>query len=188
MKKIARILPTAFLCTVLLLSFAACGGKNRGSKAKKDQVVHVGETVQYGDLEFTFDKQGDSYEIEPFTSLRKRWICIHLVCKYNGSAEVTIDEEDFKIYADGDTAYRGWPSEMKSYDLWLAGETRSYNDMYKDAFGIREGYGGTMTSGRSSDLWLIAEVEGKTNKVEFDYVNAEYSDRWSKITFIVDLP
>lgn len=75
------------MAALLLLAFAACS-----SKAKKNQVVHVGETVQYGPLMFTFD----DYEIK-----EREEVQIKLSCETTGSNEYDITRYRFKYFVDG---------------------------------------------------------------------------------------
>ena len=51
-----------FLCIALalltLFAFAACGKQNEKSSRKKDQVLsREGQSAQYGDLRFTYEKE-----------------------------------------------------------------------------------------------------------------------------------
>ncbi len=192
----------------MLLAFGACSGKKDENKNEnkengntieepatpKNQVVHVGETVQYGDLTFTFEKTGDTYQLEGFSDNYpfnySRYICIHIVCAYNGTGEVYLSEESFKTYINGNQA----DGSSRSRELLRrTNEYGPYYDMYEEQTGYnyKNGWDGiTLTSGRSSDLWLLARIDTDDVEaiVEFDYVNSAYSDEWGKVTFAVDLP
>ncbi|MBQ6235410.1 MAG: hypothetical protein IJK54_05790 [Clostridia bacterium] len=178
------------LAVLMLLAFGACSGKKDENKNEnkengntieepatpKNQVVHVGETVQYGDLTFTFEKQGidfistgsDYYYVSSCDT------CIHISCANNGQNNVEVSPWNFSIYADGNTVE---------------------NDPYYSGYYLRHQVGVdswnksvTVAPGRTGDLWVIANAPFETNMIEFDYVNPDYSNRWGKITFVIAVP
>ncbi len=192
MKRVCCLLLAALL---LLAIFGCKSDKQKDSNTqadngpKKDQVVHVGETVQYGDLTFTFDKQADTYDIERYPRNWEHYTSIHLICEYHGNGEVFISGNKFKIYIDGnqsegsDRVYRTFSRDWES--------SKFDPNEYREAFGFdyKSAYNGiTLTNGRSADLWIMSCGEADAKTVEFDYVNSAYSDEWGKVTFAVDLP
>lgn len=157
------------LALALLLSFVACGG------GKKDQVVHEGETVKYGDMELTFKKS-----VIGGTELRSNGnnmdVYLNISCSYNGDDSLKFSHFEFDTYADGkeirDKYYDGLgvaPSECQEYgytsDKWFA----------------------SIPSGKSSDIWIVRSVPLDTKTVEFYYMNDIYSRQWGKVTFVVNI-
>lgn len=143
------------LIVVMLFAFVACNCVN---KAKQNQVVYVGETVEYGDLTFTFEEQDIGY----YGSQNNVSCigCIKISCLYNGQDDENISRNDFLIFADGS------PTENISRE-GLKMQT-------------------SLTSGRSDDCWVAARTPLETEMIEFDYVNPKYSDKWGKVTFIIN--
>jgi len=89
MKNGMRRMICVVLAVMMLPFFVACG-------EKKDQVVHVGETVQYGDFEFTFLQQ----EIEVYEG--KLIVRLNIDCGFKGDGTASIFSHDFHVYADGE--------------------------------------------------------------------------------------
>ncbi len=156
------------LAALMLLAFAACGknsGKtSRKSNVKKNQIVHVGETVQYGKLEFTFVdyiRDDDSYAI-----------CVN--CKNNKQDTFYFDALTFSIYADDkQVGYHSGRSYCISEEHGIKGT---------------DGYGYDIPSGREGTLWIASnDVPAGASKVEFDYSLSGYAKEWGKLTFVIDL-
>jgi hypothetical protein len=154
------------LAALLLFAFAACGknGGNSGeSKVKKDQIVHVGETVQYGRLKFKFvDYETDNRnnEIE---------ITITLDCeKISGDNEEYVFAHNFVFYEDGKLIGEGAGIEKDGMGYYLDKEI--YPDRGPVEMSIRQ-----FSSASAS-------------RIEIDYRDSDYTREWGKLTFVVDLP
>lgn len=155
---------------VLLLSFVACGG------GKKDQVVHEGETVKYGDMDLTYKKSVIGY-IESHDNMDDMMdVYLNISCSYHGDDSFIFSQFKFDAYADGKeirekgvNGYGNVPSECQEYGYTSDKEIAS------------------IPSGRSSDIWIARSVPFDTKTVEFDYMNDKYSRQWGKVTFVVDI-
>lgn len=170
-----RILCLA-LAALMLLAFAACKKKDEKkeedpNKPKKDQVVHEGETVQYGNLKFRFEKACIAYSHYHGLSLNKA-VMILLECENNSDSSKSIYHFDFKIYADG--IQTDSSSNISGYNI----EGTGYDERYSSV---------KMSSNRSGSLWIAVVVPIEAKTVEFDF-DDYYSDQWGKVTFVVDTP
>lgn len=142
------------LAVMMLPFFVACG-------EKKDQVVHVGETVKYGDLAFTFIE----YDAD--------WHAICVKCVNNGHNEFVFRVTSFDVYAD---------NESVGQDMVGSGSV-------SEKHGDGKNYYQTIASGREAKLWILPNnVPQSTKILEFDYSIALYSKKWGKVTFAVDMP
>ena len=158
-----------------------------GKSGNKNQVVHIGETVQYGDLEIKFNLQGVDYlcaiaseqgwaKCVPYS-----YACINLILSYNGNGEIKVPRTDFSAYVEGMqvSSENDVSSERKTLKLF---ERLGFHEEDK------EKKAATITMGRSSDLWIVYRVPLGTETVEFDYVNSRYADEYGRVTFVVDIP
>lgn len=124
---------------------------NNDNQQKRDQVVHEGESVWYGDLKLTFVGQEKEHKYGYKVS-------INVMCEYSGNSKINISPSSFLAFADGEQIEIPYSSDSVS-----------------------------LTSGRSSDLWIAAYSKRGARTIEFDYVNSDYAEEWGKVTFIVDL-
>lgn len=165
--RLKHLLCLSITC-MMLLAIVGCKGA-----VKKDQVVHVGETVQYGDFEFTFLQHEIGHKT--IVSEEKIIVCINIDCRYNGESNTDIYSSlDFHIYADG--------SEIKYNNLIDMYAASCFENFNIDKQHI------TVASGRPSDLWVAVGVPLDTKKVEFDFTHHLVSSEWGRITYVVDIP
>ena len=160
------------LAALLLLAFAACG-KNGGkgepsgeSKVKKDQIVHVGETVQYGRLKFKFvdydcgtDYFGDNM------------IDITLDCEIiSGDNEKYVIASNFVFYEDGKLIGKG-------------------DGVKKDSMGTVFVWKKICPDVGPIEMTIRQYYSASASRIEIDYQDSDYTTReWGKLTFVVDLP
>ena len=185
------------LAALMLFAFGACSGKKDENKENgntieepatpKNQVVHVGETVQYGDLTLTFEHQDLGYQRETLGYTGGEYVpinlypyvSVHIHCEYHGNEDIYLNRHSFKGYINGN------PVDTLSGDMSIGGYMY---ELSEDGFEDCNNYEFTLTKDRSSGLWIVVRVNEDPETVEFDYVNPAYSDEWGKLTFVVDLP
>ncbi len=152
------------LAALLLFAFVACGGKSgktsRKSKVKKDQIVHVGETVQYGRLKFKFV----DYET------RNNTIEITLDCEIiSGDNEEYVFAHNFVFYEDGKLIGEGAGIEKDGMGLHFL-----CKEIYPDRGPV--------------EMTIRQEYSASASRIEIDYRDDDYTREWGKLTFVVDLP
>lgn len=171
--KMKRIVCLA-LAALMLLAFVACGGKSGKtsgeSEVKKDQIVHVGETVQYGRLKFKFvdydcgtDYFGDNM------------IDITLDCEIiSGDNVHYVYVHNFVFYEDGKLIGEGAGIEKDGY---ADGRDSEFYDK-------------TIYPGRGPvEMTIRQSYSASASRIEMDYRDSDYTTReWGKLTFVVDLP
>ncbi len=178
---VAALLLAGGLILFFVLKDKRSDGTSSGG-SKKDQVVHEGETAQYGDLTFRFEKQGVAYS--------ENWyVAIHVFCENHGEQQVDLYESSFKPYADGtpcDTVSLFTDPMDWDYNNAVEKQLATYG---KQPYSLRDNSTSIeLTSGRSGDLWIVAKIPANSKTVEFDYTNGRYSKTWGKLTFAVDVP
>ena len=157
MKRITSIIILLFM----VLSVFGCSG------GTKNQVVHVEETAQYGDLKFTFLE----YELKHMSS--GTYPRIHLLIENNGNNKYRITAREFDVFADNNDIGHcdsGYP--------WTDGRAGNCSNEYLE-----------LQPGRSGEIWVnytICDISDY-NIIEFDYVYSPFAERWGKITFAMDL-
>lgn len=162
------LLVTAVL---MLIACFGCGENKEGkSSGKKNQVVHPGETVQYGDLEISFDELLHYYKrvYQSGDPTDDYQILLYPVLTINNNGQKRqLSFSQFTAYCDG--------TEIKT-------------EYGKDSYDL------TLETERSGQLIFGADVfpcYKKTNSMpetlDFDFSLPEYADQWGKLTFRVDL-
>lgn len=157
-KNVLKRLLCMLIAALLLFALAGCKSDKRKDEKtesddgpKKNQVVHVGETVQYGDMKLTFkscrvyDDHGPAdielkIECENIGSDECSFIAMGLECFVNGRSKGSCDYGSIDVM----------PGRVKTI-------TAQYNHGRIDQY----------------------------NKIEFDYIDSDYSKQWGKITFVV---
>lgn len=170
-KKGGKLKKTAvfLLAVIVFLSFAACSKEKErtSSQSKKNQVVYVEKSAQYGDLKITFLE----YELKHMST--GTYPRIHLLIENNGDDKFEIYANDFEVFADN--------NDMGSCDSdysWTDGRAGNCTNKRLE-----------LHPGRNGEIWInyTRRDISDYNIIEFDYVYSPFAKQWGKITFAINL-